>query len=67
MTLPRIDIVCLQLGSGLSVRKTWADVGLVLLKDNHANDVYHRVGMFDVEAVDKKWRSLREEQMLRIR
>lgn len=65
-TLPKIDIVCLQLGSGLSVRHTHADVGLVLLKANHTNDIYHRIGMFDVEAVDKKWCSLQKKQTLRI-
>ena len=65
-TLPQIDIVCLQLGSGLSLRQTRADIGLVLLKAKHANDVYHRIGMFDVEALDKKWRALRKKQTLRI-
>lgn len=65
-TLPKMDIVCFQLGSGLSIRQTQADVGLVLLKANHSDDVYHRIGMFDVEAVDKKWRSLREMHTLRI-
>lgn len=65
--LPQISIVCLQLGSGLSVRCTVGDVGLVLMKmGDGKSDTYCRVGMFDVERVDKKWLSLRAKRAVLI-
>ena len=58
--LPQISIVCLRLGNGLSPRQTYGDVGLVLMRMSDGNK-FRRVGMFDVEAVDQIWVSVRVE------
>jgi hypothetical protein len=61
--LPSTTVLCLQLGSGKSVRQTGGDVGLVLMPEESSKDVvYRRVGMFDVESVDRKWKTLRAER-----
>jgi len=61
--LPSTTVVCLQLGSGKSVRQTGGDVGLVLILEESSKDVvYRRVGMFDVESADRKWKTLRAER-----
>jgi hypothetical protein len=65
--LPVVDLVFLQIGSGQSIRSMSMDVGLVLMKvDRETRDIYCRVGMFEVEKVDKKWLSLRVERTIRI-
>jgi hypothetical protein len=58
--LPQVSVLCICLGNGLSPRQTYGDVGLVLMRMG-GGDKFRRIGMFDVEAVDQKWISLRVE------
>ena len=58
--LPQISVLCLRLGNGLSPRRAYGDVGLVLMRMDTGNK-FRRVGMFDVEAVDQIWVSRRVE------
>ncbi|KAK4108976.1 hypothetical protein N656DRAFT_801398 [Canariomyces notabilis] len=61
--LPSIAVVCLMLGNGLSPRRVYGDVGLVLMKDGQRQ---RRVGMFDVEASDRKWVKGRRQMTVEI-
>lgn len=58
--LPQISVLCLRLGNGLSPRRAYGDVGLVLMRVDAGNK-FRRVGMFDVETVDQIWVSRRVE------
>jgi hypothetical protein len=61
--LPSIAVICLMLGNGLSPRRVYGDVGLVLMKDGQR---LRRVGMFDVEASDRKWVKGRRQMTVEI-
>jgi hypothetical protein len=67
--LPKIEVMCLQLGTGKGARGTpsMADNGLVLMKTGEGQfGVYRRVGMFDVGSKDEAWTSRRCEKTVRI-
>jgi hypothetical protein len=62
-----VSVICLQLGHGQSPRMTSGDVGLVIMRtNNHRENRFCRIGMFDVEKTDRKWLSLRTERVVEI-
>ncbi|KAI8966188.1 heterokaryon incompatibility protein-domain-containing protein [Daldinia sp. FL1419] len=67
--LPKIDILFLQLGRGRTIRGTTAEVcGLALLlvcSTNTTQDVYTRVGMFEIDDYDS-WSNEREKRRVEI-